>query len=65
MPLEDVKKEVLNLNPETSSTSVTVLVTILKYTIDVHLQHLTNAKNYALQTNCFSDKLKQLEAIPV
>ena len=55
--LDDVKKEVLNLNPKKSSTSGTIPVTILKQTIDVHLQHLTNVINHSLQTNCFSDKL--------
>ena len=63
--LDDVKKEVLNLNPKKSSTSGTIPVTILKQTIDVHLQHLTNAINYTLQTNCFPDKLKQSKVIPV
>ena len=63
--LEDVKKEVLNLNPKKSSTSGTIPVTILKQTIDVHLQHLTNAINHTLQTNCFPDKLKQSKIIPV
>ena len=65
MSLGDVKKEVLNLNPKKSSTSGTIPVTILKQTIDVHLQHLTNAINYTLQTNCFPDKLKQSKVIPV
>ena len=55
--LDDVKKEVLNLNPKKSSISGTIPVTILKQTIDVHLQHLTNVINHSLQTNCFSDKL--------
>ena len=65
MTLNDVKNEVLNLNPKKSSTSGTILVTILKQTIDVHLQNLTNAKNHTLQTNCFPDKLKQSELVPV
>ena len=42
--LDEVKKEVLNLNPKNSSTTGTTPVTILKQTIDVHLEHLTNAK---------------------
>ena len=63
--LDDVKNEVLNLNPKKSSTSGTILVIILKQTIDVHLQNLTHAKNYTLQTNCFPDKLKQSEVVPV
>ena len=50
--LEDLKKEVLNLNP--SSTFRIIPVTILKQTIDVDVQHLTNAVNHTLQTNCFS-----------
>ena len=65
MFLEDVKREILNLNPKKSSISVTIPVTILKQTIDVHLHHLANAINQRLQTNCFLDKLKQLEVIPV
>ena len=48
-----------------SSTSGTILVTIFKQTIDVHLQHLTNAINHTLQANCFPDKLKQSEVMPV
>ena len=63
--LDDVKKEVLNLNPKKSSTSGTIPVAILKQTIEVHLQHLTNAINHTLQENCFPDKLKQPEVIPV
>ena len=39
--------------------------TFLKQTIDVHLQHLMNAIKHTLQTNCFPDKLKQSEVIPV
>ena len=50
--LDDVKKEVLNLNPKKSSTSGTIPVTILKQTIDVHLQHLTNAMNHRQQPSC-------------
>ena len=65
MSLNDVKKEVLNLNPKKSSTSGTILVIILKQTIDVHLQYLTNVINYALQTNRFPHKLKQSKVIPV
>ena len=57
--LDDVKKEVLNLNLKKSSTSGTIPVTILKQTIAVYLQHLTNAINHTLQT------LKQSEVIPV
>ena len=58
-------KKVLNLNPKNSSISETIPVTILKQTIDVHLQHLTNAINHKLQTSCFPDKLEQSEVIPV
>ena len=59
--LDDVKKEVLYLNLKKSSKSRTLPVIILKQTIDVHLQHLTNALNHALQTNYFPDELKQSE----
>ena len=65
MSLNDVKKEVLNLNPKKSSTPGTIPLIILKQTIDVDLQHLTNAINHTLRTNCFPDKLKQSEVIPV
>ena len=58
-------KKVLNLNPKNSSISETIPVTILKQTIDVHLQHLTNAINHTLQMNCFPDKLKRSEFITV
>ena len=63
--LNDVKKEVLNLNPKKSSTSGTIPVTTLKQTNDVNLQHLTNAINHALQKNCFINKLKQWEVISI
>ena len=63
--LDDVKKEVLNLSAKKSSTSGTIPVAVLKQTTDVHLQHLTNTINHTLQTNCFPDKLKQSEVIPV
>ena len=29
------------------------------------MQHLTNATNHTLQTNCFPDKLKQAEVLPI
>ena len=63
--LDDVKKGVLNLNPKRSTTSGTILVKILKQTIDVHLQDLIYAINHTLQINCFPVKLKQPEVIPV
>ena len=47
------------------STSGTTPVTIHKKNIDVHLKHLTNALNHTLQKNCFPNKLKQSEIIPV
>ena len=65
MSLDDVKKNLLNLNPKKSSTSGTIPATILKQTNYIHLQYLTNAINHKLQTNCFPDKLKQSEVIPV
>ena len=65
MSLYDVKKNLLNLSPKKSSTSGTIPATILKQTNDVHLQYLTNAINHKLQANCFPDKLKQSEVIPV
>ena len=65
MSLDDVKKEVLNLNPKISSTSGINPVTTLNQAIYVHLQHLTNAISHALQTNYFPVKLKQSEVIPV
>ena len=55
----------LDLNLKKFSTSGTIPVAILKQTIEVHLQHLTNAINHSLQTNYFPDKLKQSEVIPV
>ena len=56
--LDDVKKEVLNLNQKKSSISGTIRVTILKQTIDVHLQQLANVINDTLQTNCFPEEIK-------
>ena len=65
MSLDDVKKEVLNVNPKKSSASGTIPVTVVKQTTDVHLQHLSNKMNHTLQTNCFPDKLKQSQVIPI
>ena len=58
LSLDGVKKEVLNLNQKKSFISGTIRVTILKQTIDVHLQQLANAINHALQTNCFPEEIK-------
>ena len=49
MSLDNVKKEVWDLNPKKSSTSGKIVVTILKQTIDNHLQHLTVAMSHILQ----------------
>ena len=65
MSLHDVKKEVLNLNLKKSSTSGTIPLTFLKQNVDVNLQHFENTINHTLQENCFPDKLKQSEVIPV
>lgn len=47
-----------------SSVSEFILATIIKQSIDVHLQNLTNAVNHTLQNN-FPEESKQAKVIPV
>ena len=60
------KIEILNLNPKKSSTSGTIPVPIFKQNIPVHLDcSISNAIYQEPQTNCFLNRLKYSEVIPV
>lgn len=59
-----LNKEVFNLNSKISSVSEFIPATIIKQSIDVHLQNLTNAVNHTLQNN-FREESKQAKVIPV
>ena len=63
--MDKVKKIVLKSNSKKSSTYGAILASILKQTIEVHLQYMTNTINHSLKESSFPDKLKQYEVIPV
>ena len=46
--MDEVQKDVLNLNTKNSSTSYTIHGAILKQTVDVNLQSFTNSINHGL-----------------
>ena len=63
--MDEVKKEVLELNSKESSTYGAIPASILKQTTGVHLKYLTNTINSFLKESTFPDELKQSEVIPV
>ena len=63
--MDEVKKEVLELNSKKPSTYGAIPASILKQTIEVHLKYPTNTINNSLKESTFPDELKQSEVIPV
>ena len=63
--MEDVKKEILNLNTKKSSTSGSIPATILKQSLDIYLPYLTKSVNYAINESEFPAELKHSEVIPL
>ena len=51
--MDEVQIGVLKLNKKKSSASGTIPTTVLKQTVEVHLQFLTNATNHGLQKTYF------------
>ena len=63
--MKDVKKEILNLNIEKSSTSGSIPATILKQSLDIYLPYLMKSVNYTINEDKFPAELKQSEVIPL
>ena len=63
--LEDVKKEIMNLNVKTSSSGKEIPAKILKESLHIYLPFLTNCTNHSFVANKFPDELKQSEVIPL
>ena len=68
--MEDVRKEILNLNIKKSSTSGSIPTTILKQSLDIHFPYLTNYLsnyylNYTINEVNFPAELKHSEVIPL
>ena len=61
--MEDVKKEILNLNTKKSSTSGSIPATILKQSLDIYLPYLTKSVNYTINEGEFPAELKHSEVI--
>ena len=65
MSLEDVKKEIMNLNIKTSSSGKEIPAKILKESLHIYLPFSTNCTNHSFVANKFPDELKQSEVIPL
>ena len=63
--MEDVKKDILNLNIKKTSTSGSILVTTLKQSLDIYLPYLIKSINYTINEGKFPAELKHSEAIPL
>ena len=63
--MEDVKKEILNLNTKKSSASGSIPATILKQSLDIYLPYLTKSVNYTINESEFPAELKHSEVIPL
>ena len=61
--MEDVKKEILNLNTKKSSTSGSIPPTILKQSLDIYLPYLTKSVNYTINESEFPAELKHSEPL--
>ena len=61
--MEDVKKEILNLNTKKSSASVSIPATILKQSLDIYLPYLTKPVNYTINEGEFSAELKHYDSL--
>ena len=63
--MEDVKKEILNLDIKKSSTSGSIPAAILKQSLDIYLPYLTKSINYTINEGKFPAELKHSEVIPL
>ena len=63
--MDEVKKVVFKFNSKKSSTYGAIPAKILKQTIEIYLEYLTNTINHPLNEFTFPDILKQSEVIPV
>ena len=60
--MEDVKKEILNLNTKKSSTSGSIPATILKQSLDIYLPYLRKSVNYTINAGEFPAGLKHYDS---
>ena len=56
--MEDVKKEILNLNTKKSSTGGSIPATSLKLSLDIYLAYLTKSVKYAINEGILPAELK-------
>ena len=63
--MQDVKKEILNLNIKKPSTIGSIPATILKQSSDIYLPYLTKSINYTINEGKFPAELKHSEVIPL
>ena len=63
--MEDVKKEILNLDTKKSTISGSIPALILKQSLDIYLPYLTKSVNYTIKEGEFPAELKNSEVIPL
>ena len=63
--MEDVKKEILNLNIKKPSTSGSIPAIILEQPLDIYLPYLSRSINYTTKEGIFPAELKHSEVIPL
>ena len=63
--MEEVPKEVLNLNIKRSFTSGSIPATILKQSLDIYLPYVTKFVNYTINEGKFPAELKHSEVMPL
>ena len=63
--LEDVKKEILNLNVKNSSTNGSISARVLKQSAEIHLPFLTKSINHMVTKSDVPRELKNSEVIIV
>ena len=62
--MEDVKKEILNVNIK-KSASGSIPATILKQSLDIYLPYLTKSVSYTINEGEFPTELKHSEVMPL
>ena len=60
-----VRKEIMNLGGSKATPIGDISVDILKSTVDIHLQFITNSINLSIKNGCFPEELKLAEVSPI
>ena len=55
---DQIREEMMNLDGSKTTTIGSILVEILKSTIDIHLPFITNSIGLSIQEDCFPEELK-------